>query len=215
MERGGKSLVRLTARLARPAAAAAESQVWRRWDRGVSPGVINGTLVLSQQPARRQTPPLPPTPRPQSSSTVLCGLSFILWTFLFPPPRLRDGGVPRPVSPGLQAERLDGLDGLQRPLWRGPEDQVQVAPGEGLQRRAALPQAGHEEPGEGERCTAPRCSQSEAHHRRHEEPRCPAGIASQTFTSNRQEEAGEVARCSIGKLVQPGGAGFGWLASAC
>ena len=65
----GESLVRLTARLARPAAAVAESQVWQRWDRGVSPGVINGTLVLSQHGGRH--------PPHCVLLHTLCGLSFI------------------------------------------------------------------------------------------------------------------------------------------
>lgn len=55
--------------------------------------------------------------------------------------------MPHPLPAGLQAQRLVALVRLQRLMWQRPEDPVQVAQGESLQRRTAVSPAGPEEPG--------------------------------------------------------------------
>lgn len=57
-------------------------------------------------------------------------------------------GLPRALPSGLQAERLVTVVGMQCLLRQRAENQVQMASGEAIQRRAAMPQTRPQESGE-------------------------------------------------------------------
>lgn len=70
--------------------------------------------------------------------------SFSVLLFDFRP---RGWGLPHPLPPRLQAQRLVGLVGLQRLLWQRVADALQVAERESLQQGTSLSKAGLEKPG--------------------------------------------------------------------